>query len=215
MKIMLVSQTTIDGKLSVGESESSRYLIEQLPKEFLEEIHAYRASNDAILVGANTVRLDDPSLTNRFSVGPNPKRIIISGSLNFTFNETIFNDENETIIITNNSYDNSGKINKIREKGKKCICFDKKEFNIKNIIKVLEEQENIKTLMVEGGGEVNWLFNESNMFDEVIVYMIPVVIGGKNTVTLVDGDTNILNKFKLMDVVEKGNCVRLHYGRKG
>ncbi len=207
---------TIDGKITVGKEKNSRYLIELLSQEFLREIHKFRAQNDAILVGANTIRIDNPSLTNRFFEGNNPKRVIISESLNFTFNETIFTDNNETIVVTKEKQRNTSKAHKIEEKGKKCLFIEEDKFNVCNIISLLEEKENIKTLIVEGGGQINWNFNEKKLFNELYIYVIPIIVGGKNTVTLVDGsgDENLLNFYNLIDVNQQGNCVRLHYKRR-
>ena len=57
---------------------------------------------DAVLVGANTIAIDDPQLNVRHVEGRNPKRIIIDGKLSCPPEAKVFNDENKanTILVT-------------------------------------------------------------------------------------------------------------------
>lgn len=213
MKIILVSQITIDGKLTVGTGKSSRPLIEELPKDYLTEIHRVRAENDGILIGANTARIDNPSLTNRYVEGKSPKRIIVSESLNFSFEETVFTDNNKTIVVTPSKHKNTQAALKIKEMGKKCIFVDDENFDMKNIVSILEKQEKIKKLIVEGGGRINACFSKHNLFDELLIYVVPFIVGGEKTPTLVDGNDTFLNNYTLVESEQKGNCIRLHYKR--
>ena len=83
------------------------------------------------------------------------------------------------------------------------------------MINQLEKEFGIKSLIIEGGGETNFEFFKEGLIDEIIIYVLPTIIGGKNNVTLVDGDEhNILNnEFSLEEYSVQDNCIRLHYKR--
>ena len=76
VEITTLSELTIDGKLSLGRSASSKDLFLYSTDELKAWFHTQRAANDAIMVGANTVRVDDPELTVRHVQGRNPLRVI-------------------------------------------------------------------------------------------------------------------------------------------
>ena len=61
--------------------------------------HSQRAACDAILVGTNTILHDNPLLTTRHWIGPNPTRIIIDLSLRLPLSHAVFNTEANTVLI--------------------------------------------------------------------------------------------------------------------
>jgi len=68
-------------------------------------VHQWRAEEQAILVGANTVAQDNPSLTTRDVEGPNPIRIIIDLKNTLPESSQVFNSEARTIKLTKNEID--------------------------------------------------------------------------------------------------------------
>ena len=68
-------------------------------------VHQWRAEEQAILVGANTVAQDNPSLTTRDVEGPNPIRIIIDLKNTLPESSQVFNSEAKTIKLTKNEID--------------------------------------------------------------------------------------------------------------
>src|SRR5690606_20159474 len=69
------------------------------------------------------------------------------------------------------------------------------------------ERDGISKILVEGGGEINWSLIKNNLFDELIVTISPLIIGGKNAISMVGGkgyDTiNECAKIKLTKVQKK------------
>jgi len=53
-------------------------------------------------------------------------------------------------------------------------------------LKKLSEKK-IKTILVEGGGTVNWEFIKNNIFDELIITISPFLIGGHDAISFVQG----------------------------
>jgi len=66
------------------------------------------------------------------------------------------------------------------------IITGKKSVDIKSLLKKLLDKK-IETILVEGGGSINWEFIKNNLFDELIVTVSPFLIGGTNAVSLVQG----------------------------
>ena len=64
---------TIDGRIAARDG-SSKWITGERART---RVHQLRAESDAILVGAGTVRLDDPELTTRNVDGPSPRRVVL------------------------------------------------------------------------------------------------------------------------------------------
>ena len=69
--------------------------------------------------------------------------------------------------------------------------------------------------MVEGGGTVIWSFIKNGLVDDLYVYVAPIVVGGKNTPTIADGDgvksLDELKHLKIINVSKLGQGVVIHY----
>ena len=113
-------------------------------------VHKWRAEEQAILVGTNTVIKDNPSLTTRDWVGQNPIRIVIDKDNKLSKDHSVFNNESETITITKNNIDFSGN-----------IC--------KQICDILY-LKNINSVIIEGGSKTLQTFIDENLWDEARVF---------------------------------------------
>ena len=106
---------SIDGRIALNNG-NSHYINNYKSIIYL---HCLRSISDAIIVGSNTIKKDDPLLTTRKIKGTNPKRIIIDGSLSLNNKYKIFNDGNENIIFTKSNKKirlNNTTIIKLKEK---------------------------------------------------------------------------------------------------
>ena len=76
----------------------------------------------------------------------------------------------------------------------------------------------IRSILLEGGGTLNWSFIEADLIDEMRVTIAPWIIGGKEAISLVEGvgfeKMNQGRKFKLVDVSRRDNYVILKYKRR-
>ena len=71
--VVLKMASTIDGRIAAADG-SSKWITGETARK---RVHQLRAESDAIVVGAGTVRADDPSLTVRDVDGPSPRRIVL------------------------------------------------------------------------------------------------------------------------------------------
>jgi 2,5-diamino-6-(ribosylamino)-4(3H)-pyrimidinone 5'-phosphate reductase len=88
--------------------------------------------------------------------------------------------------------------------------------NIKSLLRKLSAKK-IKTILVEGGGTINWEFIKQNIFDELIVTLSPFLIGGNNAISFVEGDGfDKISKspnLRLKSVKRLKNHLVLHYAK--
>lgn len=214
MKISLVSEVSIDGKITFGEGKSSKDLFSLLSTEDMEFIHEIRGKVDGILVGMNTIRYDNPSLTCRYGKGKNPIRIIPTSKLEIPEDATILNDNVSTIIITTEM--NREKTKRYEKYGNvKFVFAGQDSIDFVEAFSQLENQYEIHTIMLEGGGTLNWTLIDKNMVSEIIIIRLPIIIGGKNNVSLVEGEgyteCKFAKKFTLKRVEFRGNVTINNY----
>ena len=163
---------SIDGRIALNNG-NSHYI--NNPKSIIY-LHCLRSISDAIIVGSNTIKKDDPLLTTRKIKGTNPKRIIIDGSLSLNNKYKIFNDGNENIIFTKSNKN-------IRLNNSTIIRLKEKNFT-KNLIMQIKKLK-YKNILVEGGSKtISELIN--NKCIDILQFMIaPILIGsGINSLNL-------------------------------
>ena len=163
---------SIDGRIALNNG-NSHYI--NNPKSIIY-LHCLRSISDAIIVGSNTIKKDDPLLTTRKIRGANPKRIIIDGSLSLNNKYKIFNDGNENIIFTKSNKN-------IRLNNSTIIRLKEKNFT-KNFITQIKKLK-YKNILVEGGSKtISELIN--NKYIDILQFMIaPILIGsGINSLNL-------------------------------
>jgi len=184
--IIVVSEVTIDGKLTLYRGASSKELMSIMTKEVYKYLHSIRAQVDAIMVGCETVRTDDPSLTVRYVEGKNPIRVIPCSTANVPLNASIFSKDAPTIIVTTKRAPQE-RVKKIKELGAEVIYAGEDLVNFDILLPLLYEK-GIKKLMVEGGASINWEFARNGYIDEIRIIHLPVLVGGENVPTLVGGE---------------------------
>jgi len=116
-------------------------------------VHKWRTEEQAILVGANTVKEDNPSLTAREYNGKNPIRIVIDKDKKLSKDYSIFNNLAKTILISKDNTDFSKPI-------AKQIC---------NYL----YNHNINSVIIEGGSKTLQTFINQNLWDEARVFIGP------------------------------------------
>ncbi|WP_028841875.1 2,5-diamino-6-(ribosylamino)-4(3H)-pyrimidinone 5'-phosphate reductase [Thermodesulfobacterium hveragerdense] len=184
--VIIVSEVTIDGKLTLYRGASSKELMSLMTKEVYRYLHGIRAEVDGIMVGCETVRTDDPSLTVRYVEGKNPIRIIPCSTANVPYNANIFSKDAPTIIATTKRAPKE-KIKKLEELGAEVIVVGEELVDFGVLLPELY-QRGIKILMVEGGSSINWEFVKNRYVDEIRIIHLPVIVGGENVPTFVGGE---------------------------
>jgi len=167
---------TIDGFIA-RRRDRQEWISGRLAQKY---VHQLRARYDAVLIGGQTLRTDNPQLTVRLARGRDPLRIILSSSLSFDPSLDIFRhrEPGNTWIITT---DKAGRdaMRHLARLGCRIIPFngdDKNRVAIKDLLHVLADQK-IISLLVEGGREVISAFLQSGMVDELKIIQTPHLWG--------------------------------------
>jgi 2,5-diamino-6-(ribosylamino)-4(3H)-pyrimidinone 5'-phosphate reductase len=187
---------SIDGKISTRRNDSSF----SSRKDWIR-VHKLRSSVDGIVVGISTVLEDNPMLNVRYysKRTKDPVRIIIDSKARIPLNSRIIKSSKKIQTIVGTTHNASTrKISLLKKAGVLVLFSGKRKVNIKNLFQQLENI-GLKRILVEGGGEINWSVLKIGLANELIVTISPVVVGGRNAKTLVEGDgiSNITNGIKL------------------
>lgn len=180
--IILSAAISLDGKIATktGDSKLSSH------QDFIR-LHKLRSTVDGILVGKNTVMKDDPLLTVRYVKGKNPIRIILDSNGEISSKSKILQTSYEfpTVIAVSKQISKSN-LKKLSKFPVEVIITGENSVNIKSLLKKLSKKK-ITTILVEGGGSVNWEFIKQNLFDELILTISPYLIGGNDAISFVQG----------------------------
>lgn len=207
--VIMNAAMTLDGKIATKSNDSKIS-----SKLDLIRVHKLRATVDAILVGINTVLIDNPRLTARYG-GKNPVRVIVDSKSRIRLGARVMHScKTIPTIVASSETAPKSKIARIRSLGADVVVCGKKRVNLERLLMLLKKK-GISRLLVEGGGEINWSMLRNGLVDEVMVTISPRIVGGRDAVTLVEGDgfAKIDNgiKLKLVKVRKLGNELILFY----
>lgn len=185
--VVLKSAMSLDGKIATKTSDS-KWITSSESRKSGRMLRGYL---DGILVGINTILKDDPSLNTRIDNLRDPVRIIVDSKLRIPIDSKVLNIKSsaKTIIFTTKYYDLE-KYNLLKDKENvEVIIVNEKDnkVDLSEILKVLYEKD-ISSILLEGGGNLNYSMLKENLVNRVYFYIAPMIIGGKDAKTSVEGD---------------------------
>ncbi len=208
--VILNAAISIDGKIVTKDGDSRL----SSPSD-LKRVHKLRSQVDAVLVGRNTVLKDDPLLTTRNVKGKSPIRIILDSRGSIAGKSKILRTSSTvpTIIVVSKSIPKSN-LEKLKKFPVEIIFSGRSRVHLGSLLKILY-RKNISKILVEGGGTVNWEFIRSGAFDELLITVSPYVVGGSESISLVEGEgfSKVLDspKLSLKSVRRLKDYLVLHY----
>ena len=162
---------SIDGKIALN-NYKSQWITGEASRKF---VHQLRSEYDVVLIGKNTAKYDNPSLTVRDVRGRTPYRIVIDKDSTLPENLKLFtdSDKSKTFVLTGISKKSvteiySKNIIRVKEKDQKLV--------IKDMLKKLYHM-NISSVLVEGGANLYSQFAKTGMFDDIYLFIAPKIIG--------------------------------------
>ena len=176
--VTLKAAQTLDGRIA-DKSGDSKWISSLGSRK---HVHQLRASYDAVLVGYGTVKKDNPKLTVRLAEGRNPRRIILDTNLDLNNKSKLLlnNKDGKLIVLTSKkSIEKKGKIKKLLSHNADIIYIKEDangRLNLKSALKELAKI-NISSVLVEGGREVFTSFIKKSLFDDIMLYVTPKLIG--------------------------------------
>ncbi len=201
---------TLDGKIATASGES-KWITGEPARAYGMKL---RQGSDAILVGVNTVLADDPSLTWRKRKVENGKRkdhqlrrIVLDSMARTPLTAKVVSDEHAaltTIVVSRRAP--KRRVAALAKQVNVLVAPDSpiarhaSRINLPWLLKKLG-QENVTSLLVEGGGEVNASFLLGGHAQRVAFFYAPKILGGRTSRKGVAGD-GVQN---LADVIQLGD----------
>jgi diaminohydroxyphosphoribosylaminopyrimidine deaminase/5-amino-6-(5-phosphoribosylamino)uracil reductase len=145
---------TLDGRLTLPPGEG-QWITNPASRA---DAHRIRAGVDAILIGAETLRVDNPKLTVRgVGAAKQPLRVVLTRSGNLPADAHLFTDEfkDRTLVFQNQS--------------------------LSEVLRELGARE-ITSVLIEGGGEILGQAFDQRLVDEVVFYFAPIIAGGPTVI---------------------------------
>ncbi len=175
---------SLDGRIATRTGDS-KWITGEKSRAYVQKL---RANVDAILIGANTARIDNPRLTARLGKKTlYPKRVILSSDCNLPTDLAMFSEPGETIVMTTGLAPAENR-QRLEAVGASVIAVqdDIGQPYLDDVLKTLGEMGCLSVL-IEGGGELAASFIEDESVCDVAFFYGPVIIGGKDAVPGIGG----------------------------
>jgi diaminohydroxyphosphoribosylaminopyrimidine deaminase/5-amino-6-(5-phosphoribosylamino)uracil reductase len=198
--VTLKVAASLDGKIATRTGES-RWITGESARR---RVHQLRNEADAVLVGIGTVLRDDPLLTTRLGIADqrDPIRVIVDNLARLPLRAKAVNRASTapTILAVSQMAPRS-KLEAIEREGVQVIVVENspRRVSLERLMEALGKR-GILSVMIEGGAEINASALREGVVDKVLVFLAPILIGGKSTPTAVGGD----------GIESLGQALRLH-----
>jgi len=184
---------TADGKITSALREEPRFA-SRVDKKTMDRL---RAEADAVLVGAGTLRADDPPLhvrdpemqAYRRSLGKPAGliNVLVTASASVDPGSRFFaSDEAAARIVATVEDAPADRLSRLAEKAD-VWTVGRGTVDLPALLSRLKAR-GIERLLVEGGGELNWGFVRDDLVDELYVTVAPALLGGRLAPTLCEGE---------------------------
>ena len=171
------------------------------------DVQKLRLQNQAILIGANTLRIDNPLLTVRIKNLPHPPiRIVLTKDANqLDFTSQLFKARGQIWLLSETKL--------TQNVGENVCCYTASKWTPSKIVQLLAEHE-IQSLLVEGGSNIQAQFVAADLVDEIVAYVAPIVLGGTALPAVFGQALTEISHYQLLDVKSLNQDVRIRVRRK-
>jgi diaminohydroxyphosphoribosylaminopyrimidine deaminase/5-amino-6-(5-phosphoribosylamino)uracil reductase len=185
--VALKIASSLDGKIATAKGDS-KWITNNDSRIYGHQLRLRYAS---ILVGINTVLADDPILNVRLpnKATKNPLRIVLDSALKIPLEAKILDTSIAPTWIATTQKASPIKRKQLEDKNVRVLICPEKEGKIDLAFLITQlGNENIDSVLVEGGGTVNFSFAKEKLVDKVYVFLAPKLLGGKSAKTGMEGE---------------------------
>ena len=164
---------SIDGRIALKNGKS-KWITNDKSRSL---VHSLRAEFDAIIIGGNTLRRDNPLLTTRGSKDPEPLRVVFTKSLDLPSKCNLWDcSKAKTLIIYDSSTANENHLSKIP----KCVEVESASSDNPELISKILALRGCNKVLWECGPRLATAAIKSNSIQEIITFIAPKILGGNN-----------------------------------
>ena len=210
--VVLKYAMTMDGKVATR-SGASKWITGEESRAHVQRL---RNKYMAIMAGIGTVLADDPMLNVRIEGLNSPVRVICDSKLKIPTGSNIVKTAGDIRTIVAHSVRDDALERELEDKGieLKYLPGSDGRVDVSALITWLGE-EGIDSVLVEGGGTLNYSLLREGLADRVEVFMAPKIFGGADAKTPVEGigisEVSEAAMFELKDVSYYGDDICLSY----
>ncbi len=184
---------TLDGKIATSNGHSA-WITGEIARN---EVHKLRAACDAVIIGGNTLRLDNPKLTSRLADAPNPLRVVMSRTLDLPENAYLWQELEvaPTLVLTEVGVNRDFQ-QLLLAKGVKVV-----ELNPLTPTEAMKYLYSLGIVSVlwECGGTLAASAISDGAVQKVLAFIAPKLIGGSHAFSPV-GELNLTNMTQALDL---------------
>lgn len=213
--VRAVVAMSLDGKIATRDRDDVTFS-SKADRRFLNEL---RATADALVVGAGTVRAVDPPMRvsprSLLKGRPEPARAVVSTLCLLSPDLRVFGPGGRTLVFTT-SQASPGARRALSQVADVRVARGPR-VTAREVVDALAAG-GARTIQVEGGGELIWTFLEEDLLDEIRVTVCPVAVGGNTAPTPAGGagfEAPALRQARLVDFRREGDELFLHYSFRG
>ncbi|MBR2216361.1 MAG: bifunctional diaminohydroxyphosphoribosylaminopyrimidine deaminase/5-amino-6-(5-phosphoribosylamino)uracil reductase RibD [Selenomonadaceae bacterium] len=184
--VLLKTAMSLDGKIATFRGES-QWITNETSRDY---VHELRDAYDGIMVGIGTVLGDNPSLTTRLKNrrGKNPTRIVVDSKARTPLTARLLTDGLAPTVIAVSQKASPEKTAALKAAGATLITAGEGErVDLQILMKELGKR-GICSLLVEGGGTLNFSLLKDGLVDKVAAFIAPKLIGGREALTPLEGE---------------------------
>ena len=164
---------SLDGRLGLKNGDS-KWVTNERSRAL---VHKMRADFDAIIIGGNTLREDNPLLTTRGIKHPEPLRVVFTRTLKLPLRSNLWDTKlSKTLVV----YDSSSADEKYLRRIPKNVLIEKVSSDSPKLISELLAQKGYINVLWECGPKLATAALKSGCIQELITFIAPKVLGGVN-----------------------------------
>ncbi len=209
-EVTVCAAVSIDGRIASASGDSRLS-----SGADLDRLHRLRASSDAVMVGANTARLDDPRLTVRRAGGRSPLRVVVDSAGAVPPGSHLIRTARDvpTLVAVSRSAPPDAEA---RLSPAEVVRVGEGRVDLRGLLETLHAR-GVRSVLAEGGGRLNWELVRLGLCDALQVTVCPVVLGGGTSLAEGAGAAGPGSApgMSLEKVWRDGNEVVLRYSRTG
>lgn len=181
----------------------------------LDRLHALRARTDAVVVGANTARRDDPLLTVRRVRGRNPLRVVVDSSGAVPARSRLLRTASESPVLVAVSRAAPAHVED-RLAPAEVVRVGAHRVDLRRLLEALYAR-GVRSVLAEGGGQLNWELVRLGLCDTLLLTICPAVLGAGTALAEGRGVARVASAphMLLVSARKRGNEVTLRYARDG